>query len=145
MQTLDVRSLVPADRHRTIFKQLAELDTGSGLRLVNDHDPKPLRYQLDAEFPGHYRWESVESGPHQWSIDITKRARVIDARPLIAQGTEPFETIMATVGELGDDEVFVVIAPFEPVPLEGVLSGQGFTYDVRELDGGDWQVTFTRA
>jgi len=68
----------------------------------------------------------------------------IDARPIIAGGGEPFETIMAAVADLAADEELVVLAPFEPVPLEGVLSSQGFAYDAAEIGDGDWQVTFRR-
>lgn len=144
MEVLDVRPLPPPERHETIFGRLDALATGETLRLVNDHDPVPLRYQLDAARPGEFHWISVESGPEEWQIDITNRARVVDARPLIARGEEPFATIMAAVAELGDDEVLVVRAPFEPVPLEGVLSEQGFTYVVDELGQDDWRVVFTR-
>ncbi len=69
----------------------------------------------------------------------------VDARPMIAQGDEPFETIMAAVSALEPQEDLVVLAPFEPVPLEGVLSSQGFSYQAAEIGGGDWQVTFTRS
>lgn len=69
---------------------------------------------------------------------------VVDARPMIAAGDEPFETIMAAVSVLDDGEELVVLAPFEPVPLEGVLSSQGFTYEPEDLGGGDWRVTFRR-
>lgn len=69
---------------------------------------------------------------------------LVDARPIIAEGGEPFETIMAAVGDLANGEDLVVLAPFEPVPLEGVLSSQGFTYEATEIGGGDWQVTFRR-
>ena len=68
----------------------------------------------------------------------------VDARPIIAAGNEPFEVIMAAVSTLGDGEDLVVLAPFEPVPLQGVLSSQGFTYESRDIGGGDWQVTFRR-
>ena len=68
----------------------------------------------------------------------------VDARPMIAAGEEPFGTIMAAVAALPDGEELVILAPFEPVPLEGVLGSQGFSYDVAELGGGDWQVTFRR-
>ena len=68
----------------------------------------------------------------------------VDARPIIASGAEPFETIMAAVGALGYSEELVVLAPFEPVPLEGVLSSQGFAYEAEDLGGGDWRVTFRR-
>ena len=68
----------------------------------------------------------------------------LDARPIIAAGEEPFDQIMATVAELKDNEEFVILAPFEPVPLEGVLSSQGFTFEAVDLGNGDWQVTFRR-
>ncbi len=47
MQTLDVRPMATKVRHETIFDRIDELTTGETLRLVNDHDPAPLRYQLD--------------------------------------------------------------------------------------------------
>lgn len=68
----------------------------------------------------------------------------VDARPIIAAGEEPFETIMAAAASLTDGEDLVVLAPFEPVPLEGVLSAQGFSYDPQSIGGGDWRVTFRR-
>lgn len=68
----------------------------------------------------------------------------VDARPLIAAGEEPFDTIMSAVASLDDGEELVVLAPFEPVPLEGVLSSQGFEYRTEEIGEGDWRVTFRR-
>ena len=68
----------------------------------------------------------------------------LDVRPIIAAGDEPFEQIMSTVGSLGVDEELIIIAPFEPVPLEGVLSSQGFSFDAVEIGSGDWRVTFSR-
>jgi uncharacterized protein (DUF2249 family) len=68
----------------------------------------------------------------------------VDARPLIAAGDEPFDLIMAAVAALDAQEELVVLAPFEPVPLEGVLSSQGFSYEAQEIGAGDWQVTFRR-
>ena len=70
---------------------------------------------------------------------------IVDARPIIAAGEEPFDAIMAAVASLSDGEELVILAPFEPVPLEGVLSSQGFTYDAVALGNGDWQVTFGRS
>lgn len=144
MQTLDVRPMPPRDRHETIFERLDALDTGETLRLVNDHDPAPLRYQLEATRPDQFRWEYVEKGPEEWAVDITKTARVVDARPTLAAGGEPFDEIMAAAAQVGEGEVLVVYAPFEPVPLEGVLGEQGFRYVADQIDGGDWRVTFRR-
>jgi uncharacterized protein (DUF2249 family) len=144
MQVLDVRPMPPRARHETIFDRLDQLATGETLRLVNDHDPAPLRYELDATHPGQFRWVYVEQGPDEWAIDITSRARVVDARPTLAAGGEPFTEIMDAAGQVTDREVLVVYAPFEPVPLEGVLGEHGFTYVADELEGGDWRVTFVR-
>jgi len=52
---------------------------------------------------------------------------------------------MAAAAAVTGDEVLVVYAPFEPVPLEAVLGEQGFTAVADELDGGDWRVTFLPA
>ncbi len=144
MQTLDVRPMPPRIRHETIFDQLDRLGTGETLRLINDHDPAPLRYQLDATRPCQFRWEYVEQGPEEWAIDITSAAHVVDARPTLAAGGEPFAEIMAAAAEVRDGEVLVVYAPFEPVPLQGVLGAQGFRFIADELDGGDWRTTFVR-
>ncbi len=143
--TIDVTELAPRDRHQTIFDRLFELETGDTLTLLVDHDPIPLRYQLDAERPDQFHWEYQENGPEQWVVDITSRARVFDARPMLAAGEEPFSAIMEAAAAVGDDEVFVVYAPFEPVPLEGVLAEQGFRHVADQIDDANWRVTFLRA
>lgn len=70
--TLDVRELAPRERHPLIFAQLDSLHVGDTLRLVNDHDPKPLRYQLMAERPDMFEWEPEKEGPEEWVIHIRK-------------------------------------------------------------------------
>ncbi|HET9075649.1 MAG TPA: DUF2249 domain-containing protein [Acidimicrobiales bacterium] len=69
---------------------------------------------------------------------------IVDARPILAAGEEPFETIMAAADSLHAGEDLVVLAPFEPVPLEGVLSSQGFSYEAEDIGSGEWRVTFRR-
>lgn len=39
---LDVRRLIPMERHRQIFDTYEKLQPGESFVLVNDHDPKPL-------------------------------------------------------------------------------------------------------
>jgi regulator of cell morphogenesis and NO signaling len=43
--------------HETIFECLDAVTAGETLRLVNDHDAAPLRYQLVATRPDQFRWE----------------------------------------------------------------------------------------
>lgn len=47
--TLDLRDVPPPERHPKVFDAFADLDSGEALSLVNDHDPKPLYYQMMAE------------------------------------------------------------------------------------------------
>ncbi len=70
---------------------------------------------------------------------------ILDVRPIIAAGDEPFDMIMSAVRELADDDELTILAPFEPVPLEGVLSSQGFYYEATNIGGTDWKVVFRRA
>ncbi len=72
--TLDVREIPPRERHPLIFGTFERLLPGQALRLVNDHDPKPLYYQFAAEQPGKVGWEYLEQGPDVWQVRITKLA-----------------------------------------------------------------------
>jgi len=74
---IDVRSLVPMQRHQKIFELVAELTPGASFVLVNDHDPKPLYYQLEAENPGQFSWAYVEQGPEVWRVEIGKHAKAV--------------------------------------------------------------------
>ena len=71
---VDVRSLVPAQRHAKIFQLVNQLAPGGRFVLVNDHDPKPLYYQLEAEHPKQFSWTYVERGPEVWRVEIGKLA-----------------------------------------------------------------------
>ena len=72
---IDVRSLVPAERHAKIFELVDALTPGASFVLVNDHDPKPLYYQLEAEYPRQFSWSYVEKGPEVWRIEIEKQVQ----------------------------------------------------------------------
>lgn len=72
-ETVDVRMLVPAQRHQKIFQLVDDLEPGKSFVLVNDHDPKPLYYQLEAEYPGQFSWTYLERGPDVWRVEIGKQ------------------------------------------------------------------------
>jgi uncharacterized protein (DUF2249 family)/iron-sulfur cluster repair protein YtfE (RIC family) len=76
---LDVRELAPARRHETIFAAYRDLAPGAGFLLLNDHDPKPLRYQFEAEHAGQFTWDYLESGPEVWRARIGRPRRVARA------------------------------------------------------------------
>lgn len=72
--TVDVREIVPRERHPLIFNTFDALAAGTAMRLINDHDPKPLYYQLMAERAGKVEWEYLEEGPETWQVRITSVA-----------------------------------------------------------------------
>ena len=73
-RTIDVRAIAPRERHPLIFDTFRSLTPGAAFLLVNDHDPKPLYYQFQAEHNGKFKWEYLESGPDVWKVRIAKAA-----------------------------------------------------------------------
>lgn len=67
---IDVRQLIPMKRHETIFRLVDTLAPGASFVLINDHDPKPLYYQLEAEHPRQFSWTYIERGPSVWRVEI---------------------------------------------------------------------------
>ncbi len=72
MKELDVREIVPRERHPLIFKTFDDLKEGESFILINDHDPKPLYYQFLHEREGQFTWQYLEQGPEVWRVRITK-------------------------------------------------------------------------
>ncbi len=71
---LDVRNEIPRRRHELIFDNYEALAPGDGFVLINDHDPKPLYYQFEAEHTGQFEWEYLEEGPEVWRVRIGRPA-----------------------------------------------------------------------
>lgn len=69
---IDVRQVEPRERHALIFNTFKSLGPGESMELINDHDPRPLRTQFDAQLSGRFSWDYVESGPTTWRVLITK-------------------------------------------------------------------------
>ena len=63
--------------------------------LVNNHDPRHLREEFEADHPGGYGWDYLERGPAAWRIRISRLAatslpRVLaDTRQFAADGEAP--------------------------------------------------------
>ncbi|MBI2729543.1 MAG: iron-sulfur cluster repair di-iron protein [Sphingobacteriales bacterium] len=70
---LNVTLLEPRQKHPTIFIRFDELAEGESLTIHNDHDPKPLYYQLLGERGNIFEWEYLEQGPEWWKVKISKR------------------------------------------------------------------------
>ena len=82
---LNVTALEPRLKHPRIFEEFDSLTPGDAFIINNDHDPKPLYYQMLAERGQTFRWEYLGNGPEVWKVKITKY--------LLEQGEE-------TIGEM---------------------------------------------
>lgn len=71
--SVDARKYPPREKHAVIFDTYGKLKSGEKMELVNDHDPKPLYYQLSAEESGKFEWEYLEQGPEVWRVSIGKK------------------------------------------------------------------------
>jgi uncharacterized protein (DUF2249 family) len=75
---------------------------------------------------------------------MSNKLVTVDVREDLRQGREPFSRIMQAVAELKASQDLLLIAPFEPAPLYGVLAAKGFSHHSQETATGEWEITFTR-
>lgn len=72
IEILDVTVIEPRLKHPTIFQKFDDLEKGNAFIIHNDHDPKPLYYQLLAERGDVFTWQYQEEGPKWWKVQISK-------------------------------------------------------------------------
>lgn len=74
-QTLDLRDVPPPERHPKIFDAFEALASGEALTLINDHEPRPLYYEMAAEVDDFdadgYRVE--QRGEHEFVATLPKK------------------------------------------------------------------------
>ena len=163
---LDVRALAPAQRHEKIFATYGALGAGTGFVLVNDHDPKPLRYQFEAEHAGRYTWDVLEAGPTVWRVRIARPAETAaradePAVPVSAatSGAEPeldvrrfphgqrHDVIFTAFDALAEGTGFVLVNDHDPRPLryqfEAEHAGR-YGWDYLEAGPEVWRVRIGR-
>ena len=163
-QVLDVRDLAPAQRHETIFSAYRGLAPGAGFVLVNDHDPKPLGYQFEAEYAGQFTWQYLESGPEVWRVRIGRPAAAargeagtdtpgdaaeepdLDVRQV--GHAQRHGVIFTAYRALRPGAGFVLVNDHDPRPLryqfEAQYAGE-FTWDYLEAGPVLWRVRIGRA
>ena len=70
---IDVPAIEPKLKHPTIFQVFDGLAGGESLVIHNDHDPKPVYYQMLGERGDVFTWLYLEQGPEYWKVRITKK------------------------------------------------------------------------
>ena len=118
---------VPAEELLTVLRRAV----GDALRPETPHLEAPHRGE--------------GGSPPRELADVAEGRQVhVDVREDIRQDVEPFARIMAAVKVLGDDQVLVLRAPFEPIPLYDVLGKRGFAHWTERHAADDWSVAFYR-
>lgn len=74
----------------------------------------------------------------------TRASTLLDVRPELEQGGEPFVRIMEAALAIKPGGTLVIVAPFEPVPLYAVLGAQGFAHETEKVATDEWVVCFSR-
>ena len=69
---IDLRRIIPSDRHSTVFQTFDALKLGDEFVLLVDHNPRPLLSQFKSKRPGAFTWAHMEEGPQVWKIRIGK-------------------------------------------------------------------------
>ncbi|MBU5342408.1 DUF2249 domain-containing protein [Caldifermentibacillus hisashii] len=74
-------------------------------------------------------------------MDVQKIVE-LDVREDLRLKKEPFDKIIGTVKQLKDGQVFILHAPFNPLPLHKVLGRKGFEHNAEKLEKNHWKVTY---
>lgn len=69
---LDVRRVPLSERHRHIFELLETLRSGQALVLISDHEPRPLRSEVDRKFAHQFVWSQRRHGDGRWEARIRR-------------------------------------------------------------------------
>ena len=68
-----------------------------------------------------------------------KTFKLLDVRPLLAEGNEPFQVIRERIDALAPGQGLTIVAPFLPAPLIELLKSEGFDSTMeRRADG--WKI-----
>ena len=141
VETLDVTKIEPRLKHPTIFKYFDALQAGEEFIIENDHDPKPLYYELIGERGNIFTWEYLEKGPELFLVKIKKNPAAYtqaEVQRLNVTALEPrmkHPTIFQYFDALTPGQSFIIENDHDPKPLYYELIGERgniFTWEYLE-------------
>ena len=80
-EELDVRVLVPIERHKKLVALFGDLPAGESFIFINDHDPIPLYYEFKSIYGDVVGWQYLNRGGREWKVKVT-RTETSQAREL---------------------------------------------------------------
>ncbi len=134
VKNLDLRNMLPFERHAKIFEFWNSLEEGQTLRITNDHEPKPLQYMFEAEYKGQFEWEYEQKGPKDWIFrikKISKQNKKEEIKALLKQLHSGADT--GKIKEEGKN-LFRNLSPTDLALIEQEIIQEGVTRkEMREL------------
>ncbi len=100
---INVPSIEPRLKHQTIFQTFQNLSAGESMVIHNDHDPKPVYYQLQNMYGDVFSWEYLQQGPEWWDIRVTKKSVNDDS-----------QQVSNALSKTTDGDIFINIPMLEP-------------------------------
>lgn len=143
-----VPELEPRLKHTTIFSRVEELKKGEVLVIHNDHDPKPLYFEMRSRYGDSFEWTYEETGPEIWRVKIVKTADSVEI--LNATLLEPrvkHQTIFMKFDSLNPGESFVLLNDHDPRPLYFQLQqlrGDVFTWHYLQQGPFEFRILITK-
>lgn len=150
-------NLHPGVKHQTILSTFLELEPGKAMIIHNDHDPKPLYFQMQRMYGDIFTWEYEQAGPDWWDVRVTKKGldqavQTTEEGEIIiyAPELEPrvkHETILNTFRDLEDGKTMIIVNDHDPKPLYFQMSNMfsdPFTWEYAQEGPETWEVRVTK-
>ncbi len=107
---INIPLIEPKRKHPTIFEIFDELRAGESLIIHNDHDPKPVYYQLLGERGDIFTWQYLQQGPEWWDVKVTKK----DAKANTTTETEKKENAPQQSAQNKKEDIVINVPEIEP-------------------------------
>ncbi len=117
--------------HRVTIKDAAKI----GGVTVDVFLRKLQEIGFDTALPETKANQTKKSNQMETLKDSTP-ALILDVRPDIEAGNDPFKRIMSSIKDLNEGDVLKVINSFEPIPLINLLRQKGFSSEVNRPEPG---------
>src|SRR5690606_6180997 len=127
---LDVRVLVPIQRHELLIKLFKELPVGENFVFINDHDPIPLFYEFRSIYGDVVGWEYLNRGGREWKVKVTRTEEsqgreftdictLIDLRKVELNDWK--QVIFHRYGMMEENTTMEIISKEDPIEIHGIF------------------------
>jgi uncharacterized protein (DUF2249 family) len=81
--SLDVRAFPTWERHARIFATFDALSDGTTLTISTDHEPRPLRLEVEQRYPDVVVWDQRQVGIGRWEVRLRRVPGGLDRRSFL--------------------------------------------------------------